>query len=281
MRYRLLGIDIDGTLLGPDHQLVDGVAEAISGARAAGVVVVLATGRSYAEAIPIWRDLHLQPPFDPLLLVGGSLVSEPDTGRTLYQKSIDLSLAGEFADALGQAGYAAMALVDRWRFGWDYLLCETGDVHEAEARWLTKTGAKVRRARSLADVADMPPPLRVSAVLDPDKAGPLAESLAEQFADKLNVHAIVAPNYEVTIVEAFAKGVDKLSALTYIGQARRIPVAAMAAIGDDVNDVQMLRGVGLGAAVPNAVGAALDVADHIASDGVVQFVRQLVDGRFD
>ena len=228
----------------------------------------LATGRSYKETLPIWRRLSWQPPFEPIVLIGGALVCEPDTGRTLYQRTIPLDLACEFADALGEAGYSAMAIVDAWRHGWDYVLCETGDAHAAQRDWFEKMQAKVRRVRRLAEMPDMPNPLRINVVVDPDAADELVAAMNERFGDRLNIHAIVAPNYEVTIVEGFAKEADKWNALRYVAQGCRIGPGQIAAVGDDVNDLTMVRRAGLGVAMPQAAPAVLAAADHVATGGL-------------
>jgi Cof subfamily protein (haloacid dehalogenase superfamily) len=280
MKHRLVAIDVDGTLLGTDHDLVAGAADAIAAARRAGMQVVLATGRTYAETVPLWRRLAVSPPFEPMVLIGGALVSEPDTGRTLYHKPMKLELAARFADAVADAGYAAMAIVDPWRHGWDYLLCETGDVHAVRRDWLSKIHAKVRRVGRLREAADMPDPLRVNVVAEPDKAGPLAAELSRRFNGELNVHAIVAPNYNVTIVEAFAIGADKHSALRYVAQAHRLGAGQTVAIGDDVNDLTMIRGAGLGVAMAHAPDEVRAAAD-IVVDSLPDFLGRLVAGEFD
>ncbi len=281
MKYRLLAIDVDGTLLGSDHQPDSETVEAIQLSREQGLRICLATGRSYDETIEIWRKLQLAPPFEPIILVGGALVSEGDTGRTLYQRTIERELACEFADALAEAGYCAMGLVDGWRHGWDYLLCETGDVHTAVREWLDKTGARVRRVGRFAEAGDFSDPLRITVVADPLDAEQLVAEMHERFNGRLEVHAIVAPNYGVTIVEGFAAGVNKWTALNYVAQGYRIAPREIAAIGDDVNDLGMIRSAALGAAMPGAVPLVREAADRVVTDGLATFIRRLTAGELD
>ncbi len=280
MKYRLLALDVDGTVAGADNAVSPDTARAVAEAARAGLRVCLATGRSYVETMPIWRQLHLEPPLEPLVLVGGALVSEPDTARTLYQRTMPRNLACEFADALGEAGLSAMAFVDAWRHGVDYFLAETGDVHAALDGWFRKMDVKVHRCRRLWDAADMPDPLRVSAIVGASAAEPLTGRLRERFGERLNLHAILAPNYGVTVVEAFACGTDKLAAVRYIGQSCGIVPSAICAVGDDINDLPMLRGAGLGAAMPGAKPALRDAADVIIDDSLAAFIRRLCAGEF-
>jgi len=281
MRYRLLGIDVDGTLLGPDHQVAPEVIGAVARARASGLRICLATGRTYVETIDIWRRLRLTGPFEPIILIGGALVCEPDTARTLFARSIPRELACEFADALGEEGYSAMAVLDAWRHGWDYVLCETGDVHSAQRNWLDKMKVRVRRVGRLCEAADMPRPLRIHAVVESPAAARLEAAMKERFDGRLNIHAIVAPNYGVTIVEGFAAEVDKFNALKYVAQGYRISLRAVAAVGDDVNDLGMIRGAALGVAMPNASGPLREAADCVARRGLADFIDRLAAGQFD
>jgi len=278
VKYKLLALDVDGTLLGADHTVAGETAQAVRAAEAAGLAVCLATGRSYLETLPAWRALELAGPYQPMILVGGALVSEADSGRTLYHKPIAPSLAVELADAMGQAGYSAMAIVDSWRHGVDYYLAEFGDVHSVQHEWFSKMDVTVRTVQRLGDVVSLPAPLRVSSVVPPDKAPALAEHLKERFGGALNIHAIVAPNYNVTIVEALAKGADKLTALRYVGQAMRIGAGQMVAVGDDVNDITMVRGAGFGAAMPNSAAALSAEADYQITTSLAEFIHRLIAG---
>ncbi len=278
MEYDLLALDVDGTLVGPDNVVTENTVRAVAAARAAGLRVCLATGRSYAETMPIWNQLRLDPPYEPMVLVGGALVSEPDTGRTLTHQPMERQAACDFADALNEAGYCAMALVDSWRHGVDYYLTTAGDLHKAGTDWFSKMDVTVRRVARLADAADLPDVLRVSAVANEDDAGRLADALRERFDDTLNIQDILAPNYYVTIVEAHAAAADKHNAVRYVAQAHRIPVARVVAVGDDINDLALLRGAGLGVAVADSP-RTLQAAADVVTPSLPEFISDLLAGK--
>ena len=96
--------------------------DAVAAAEDAGLRAVLTTGRDYNLAIGIWRQLRLKRPPQPIVLISGAMVSEAQTGRTLYQKTISRGLACEFADALCERGRSAMAFVDPWRHDVEYFI---------------------------------------------------------------------------------------------------------------------------------------------------------------
>jgi hypothetical protein len=276
MKYALLALDVDGVVVAADNRVPPDTAGALADAARAGLRVCLATGRSFAETIDVWEQLHLPAPYEPLVLVGGALVSEADTGRTLRQSAIPRDLACRFADALAEANLPAMALVDAWRHGVDYYVAGGGGA--AEAAWFSKMSARVRRHDRLWDARGMPEPLRVSTVVDEEQAEALAAALAERFRGRLGVHAIRAPNYDVTIVEAFRAGVDKAAGVRYVAQAYGIGPGAVAAVGDDVNDLELLRLAGLSAAMPHAPEAVRAAADVVVGPSVGAFVRSLAAG---
>jgi len=279
-RYSLLALDVDGTLVGPDSAVDQEIALAVRQACRSGLRVCLATGRSYIETVDIWRRLELPEPYLPLILIGGALVSEPDTARTLYQRVIPPELAREFADALNAAGHAAMAIVDAWRWGFDYYLADPDGDDLADRLWFSKMTVEVRRVSALAEADPAHPILRISALAEGQAGEALAEKLTQRFGGRLNVHRILAPNYGVTIVEAFAKGAEKFSALRYVAQARRVPRSRIVAVGDDVNDIEMIRRAGLGVAMPQSPPAVRQVADRVAEEGLAEFIRRLGAGEF-
>ncbi len=274
MWCELLALDVDGVLVGPDNRVPDDLAEAVAEA-ARDMRVLLATGRSYSETVGVWRRLNLPRPHEPMVLIGGAIVSEPDSGRTLHASAIDRDTACEFADALGELGHSAAVIVDSWRYGVEYYLAESEDAPLVIDRWFSQMDVSMRRVRRLSEVEDLPRPLRINACVEPDAAEPLAERLAEAFAGRLSIHAILAPNYGVTIVEAFAAGVSKWQGLQYVAQRYGIGARSIAAVGDDVNDLQMVRRAGLGVAMPDASAALKAVADTEARPDLPSFLSRL------
>jgi hydroxymethylpyrimidine pyrophosphatase-like HAD family hydrolase len=118
---------------------------------------------------------------------------------------------------------------------------------------------------------------------EPGRTDRIVAGLRRQFAGRIEVQAIFAPNYGVHIVEAFSAGATKFSALVYVGQGHGIGAGAMAAIGDDHNDLSMLRGVKLSAAPADAPPELLAAASMTLSargqSPVAQFVERILDGQ--
>ena len=102
---RLLALDLDGTLVGPDLILRPRTRAAIRGALRRGVHVALATGRMSTSALPFAAELGLR---DPIIAYQGALVREmPAAGRRLgrlvYHRPLPAAVARETVRGRGRA----------------------------------------------------------------------------------------------------------------------------------------------------------------------------------
>ena len=282
MTFKLLALDVDGTLIAAAETIAPEAAGAVAAAEAAGLQIVLTTGRNYAQTVEIWRQLRLARPYQPLVLVSGALVAEPDTGRSLYQRTIPRELACQYADSQGKLGYTTLAFVDPWRHGVDYFVAESADAEDVQQKWFSRTKATVRRVGRLADASGMPDPLRLSAIAADRPAGEaLAAAMRRPFDGRLCVNVLYVPAYDVVIVEATAARADKWTALMYVAQGCQVQPREIVAVGDDSNDLSMIRRAGLGVAMPCGPQYVRDAADHVASNGLAGFIHELLAGKFD
>jgi len=279
--FRLLAVDVDGTLM------CDGVVDAqdvqaLRAAAAAGMLVCLCTGRSWAEVTDLWSSLELPAPHAPVVCVGGALVVEPDTGRTLYSRGFDRTTADELARRMRALGYPVMALVDAWREGFDYYVIGPHQDHGLYRRFFAARACRLRAAQSLDDPAAARV-LRVSLLENQRRASEVVDALRGDFAGRVEIQAISLRRLRLHIVEAFAAGANKFSALVYVGQGHRIGPGAMAAIGDDYNDLPMLKGAAFSATTADAPEqlrqAATVVLDGRGPGTVAGFVHRLLGNR--
>ena len=88
MAIKLIAIDMDGTLLLPDHTISPAVKAAIAAARERGVNVVLTTGRPYAGVHSYLKELHMEQPGDYCITYNGALVQKAGDGSTVAQTAL-------------------------------------------------------------------------------------------------------------------------------------------------------------------------------------------------
>jgi len=283
-RFKLLAVDVDGTLVGPDQQVSPRNRRAVEAAKAAGLTVCLATGRGVKEVTAVRRNCGLNGHPDPLVCISGALICEGDTARTLHIEPIDPDTAAAGCEAILARGLSAVALVDPWRWGYDYILMASDDVEHIRQVWLGRSDFTIRSVRSLRDLDDPPEILRLTAIADGAQAAAVEAALNDAGSGRLRVEQIFAPNYGINVVECFARAADKWTGVRYVAQGLRIAPPAIAAIGDDINDLPLFRKVGLAAAMANAPKPIRDAAGHVTAghdaDGFAIFLEKLLDGWF-
>ena len=89
MHYRLLALDVDGTLLDPAGELRPTVRDAVMAVRQRGLRVVLCTGRRFRTARPLAQALQLD---GPLVVHNGALVKDLASGQTLQQSYLSADM---------------------------------------------------------------------------------------------------------------------------------------------------------------------------------------------
>ena len=272
-QYELLAIDLDGTLLDDRHKLPSRNRAALHAAHEAGLRVVVCTGRCYTETRPILEDIGLD--LDAAITVGGALLTEVATGRTLHAATIELDLAREAADWFAQRNFSVMWLHDAYEVGFDGYVIQTGPQHPAIDRWLEITPCEMRPVDQTP--IDGRPPLRVNVLDSIDALHDVAIKFQQHFDRRMAYNVIRVPTYDFTVLEAFAAGVDKWTGIVQLCERWGVDVARTIAIGDDVNDVPMIRSAGLGVAVANALPEVLAVARRHVSANVACGVAELID----
>ena len=273
-RARLLALDIDGTLLGPDGELSPGAREAVLRARRAGLRVVLCTGRRYRTALPVQQALGLE---GPIVLHNGALVKDSASGRTLAQVALEPELCRETLAALRPHG-PPIVYVDRWP-GTDFVT-ERGPSHPTQAEYLAEHGASCEFVADLASET-LEGVLMVSVMADAATVAELGARTARRLGPRVHRHEIHNHGYGGHILELLAPGSGKWPALRRLAAGWGIDAGEIAAVGDDRNDVELVREAGLGIAMGNAVPDVRAAADLVApghaESGVARAIEMVLE----
>ena len=250
--YRLLAVDVDGTLMNSRNELPAANRRALHRAHEAGLYVCICTGRSLTETREVLDALGLD--LDAGVFVFGAIVSELKTRRTLYRSPIAPELAGQVVAFFRQRDYPVLGLHDADQAGFDYLVIRGRRNAEACERWLSMTPARVERCDEWRPGPN--DPLRFSVIEEPESSGQLLVDLAAAFPDgQVKFNQIYAPNYGLHVVECFSPEVNKWHGLSRLMQRWNARPGEVVAVGDDVNDLEMIARAGLGIAMGNAVPA--------------------------
>ena len=283
MRYRMIAIDLDGTLLNRRGRVSEANASAIARAREAGVIVVPCTGRAWRESK---ATLDVLPMEGPGVFVTGAAVSDIQTGRSLDLSVIEPHLALRIVEHLWGLPEAVLVFRDLELAGHDYLVTGRGELLPNTQWWFRATGATVRYQTDIRQ-DDLHHSLRVAVVAKRSRIEAIKSVLSDSLAGEISMHSFQAiqepdPRDNIHILEIFARGVDKWRGIDWVAHQHGIDTADVAAIGDEINDLAMLASAGCGIAMGNAIDRVKAVARHVThacdADGVAHAIDNLLAG---
>ncbi|TFE24302.1 Cof-type HAD-IIB family hydrolase [Cohnella luojiensis] len=241
-KYRLLALDLDGTLLNDRSEISNTNAKWVRHAVEAGVTVCVSTGRGFPSALPFAEQLRLDTPM--ITVNGGEIWTKPHSlhRRTLLDSQKVMKL------------HALAEQHDVWFWGYT-----TNDIYNKE-RWVgdTITSHWLKFGYYTENL-----PI-------------LNEILKEiQTWDGLEITNSSPYNIEIN-----SQGVSKASALEEVCRMLGYDMSEVVAVGDSLNDIAAIRASGLGVAMGNAQdevkAAAKVVTGSHQEHGVAQVIQNYV-----
>jgi len=272
---RLLAVDIDGTLTTPQHEVSDRTADAVRGVIAAGIQVVLATGRRYRDSLAIASRVGVSL---PLITTGGALIKDPNSHATQYRSTFGDGVLEGVLQLIDAAGHEAIVYTDSFSDGFDFHCRGLAVGSDGLRSYLDRNRDLARVSPSL---HEQPPAGSFAAFC----MGPESEMLQMEaaiqaaFGKATSVHVIRSPRYRGSLCEIAPAGVTKWSGIQQLARAWGIRPEEICAVGDDLNDLPMIREAGLGVAMGNAHPRVRDAADRITAandaDGLASLIEDL------
>jgi Cof subfamily protein (haloacid dehalogenase superfamily) len=246
---QLVGVDLDGTLIGDALTISSADRAAIAAARDSGVKFCLATGRLFSAARPFAQELGLDGYLIPL---NGAAVYELATATLAHVVPLDRGVALEAIEALRFAGFRVQLYFD------DQLFLDGSDERsDRYVRMSRVTPVMVPDLQRLLDDSppDLPGPMKVLGIGGESDVLAQIAALGARFGSRANVFRSQRDYLEITDPHA-----DKGSALAWVASHLSIGMDAVAAIGDSDNDVSMFeraaQSFAMGTATPLAKASA-------------------------
>ena len=199
MTYRMIAIDLDGTLFNREGRVSHANAAAVRRAVDAGVTVVPCTGRAWCECAAV-RDAF--PPEEPDLdfgvFVTGAVVTELATSVVVNTATFDPSLALKIVEHLWEAPEAVLVVRDATQAHHDYLVTGAGELSRNTHWWFKQSGAAVVHKERVTE-ADLTHVLRIGVVADNPRMSDLAAKARAVFsrhATLQHFEAVPGPDIE-------------------------------------------------------------------------------------
>ena len=283
MKYQILGIDIDGTLVHANARISQQSLDAIRAAQDAGTYVVPCTGRAWHESRHV---LECVSGLTEGVFITGATVTEVATGRCVDSVRFEPELAMSLVQILSDEPEAVLVHQEPNEAGYDYLVTGRGELTKNSRWWFESTGASVRHLSEVV-LNDLRHTLRVGVVASGRRMPGLVRRIKGVFQRRVEVHAFAAvqqpdPDDSVHILEIFAEGVDKWRGLAWIAAERNVEHGQIATIGDEINDLSMVRHAGCGVAMGNAIEPLKLAADHVtensSEDGAALAIHHMLEG---
>jgi len=258
--YRLLALDMDGTLLNSHGEVSERNRKAIRAALDAGIHVTLSTGRSLTGAHWCAEELDLT---CPLIIYNGGMLADR-AGNVLYSKELlpaDALLAME-------EGVKRGVTLCIWCGGKLY----GHPLNERTADYVRFAGVEPLPVESLEALARQ----GVTKVLWYGTKEEIPAFWKEmEKAPFENVHATPS---QPMFLEFFHGEVSKAAALERLGALLNVQREEMIAMGDGANDLELLAYAGLGVAMGNASPLVKKQADAVTvtndRDGVAEVIEK-------
>ncbi|MDO5735010.1 MAG: HAD family hydrolase [Propionibacteriaceae bacterium] len=236
----MVALDIDGTLVDGDGVLRDDVHDAVRRILAAGVPVVLSTGRGWTSTDIVFHQLDLPPGW--AVTANGAMVVKYPPLEVVSEERFDP------ADSIAKVAEAAPGAIVGVQEGLTWRVTRPFPDGELHGDVVVET---------LEELASRP----VSRIVirDPDSS----EAVFNEMAQSLGLHEVAYFIGWSAWLDIAPKGIDKAHGLQLVVDAMGLTAKDVLAIGDGGNDIEMLAWAGRGVAMGDAAMNVRAAADHV------------------
>ncbi len=272
MIYRLLALNIDGTLLQANGKLHKSTKEAIEYVQQKGIYVTLVTARSFPSAKKVARALRL----NSLLVAHSGAYIAGSEEKPIYVKRIAEEATYDIVRLL--EGFSCQIRLVHEKFS---LANRSNLNHNMLAKTVFTSGDPIFYSQQFVEslsetILDEPvTPPKIEVYFEEEKDTKDAKTILEGMFSEIDLFQL--NNLRIDIMPV---GVSKLNGLLYLGDHLNISRSEMVVIGDDFDDLGMIEAVGLGVAMGNAPKEVKKAADWITRSNNEQGVAYMVKEHF-
>ena len=267
MEYKLIAVDIDGTLTNSRKEISPRTRYALLEAQAQGKKIILASGRHPVGVYPIARDLRLDSYGGYIMSFNGGKIIECATDKTIVTKLFPREFLPDIVNVLKDSNITIITWDDRRIFANskrnDYTDIEQ-DVLKTEMIVVEDFVSEIK--------------FEINKILlagEPDELDEYQKILAKRYDGLLEVYKS-APYF----LELMPLGVSKGSMLPLLLDKLGVTREELVAFGDNYNDMTMIGYAGLGVAMANGEAEVKKIANYVCEsnddDGIAETLHKFV-----
>ena len=265
MNLKMIVIDIDGTLLSPEGRITARSLETVQAAQQAGTAITLATARRYSNTAPIADELGLN---TPLILYDGAIIIQHPQKAILHNHLLSANVGQQAVDVLIR--HNIQPVVHPFKGTEEEIWTGPSAFDNAWVEmYFASSRVQVHRMPFETLCAGLTNPIRVVAFASEEIIHTL---LPEVAALDCSWTITRRGNYGCAELAIMNPSCSKASGVTELARYLSVPLEQIMAIGDNNNDIEMLRTVGWGVAMGQASEAVKSAARAVTAsnreDGV-------------
>jgi hydroxymethylpyrimidine pyrophosphatase-like HAD family hydrolase len=299
---RLIAIDMDGTLVGPDGQVSPRNSAAIQAAERAGIEVVISTGRRHSYAMRVLRDLGLNQ--ESALISSNGAVVRTVGARLIERTLLDGTTAEWLCGHMNGFRNALLLTFDRVQPDGDdtygaLVVEESRELQGSIGRWMTANERYIETVRPIEDALGREGMIQMmlcgtieqmraaqaQMLVDPRVLAVGHAGNEDTVVTEAALHKTEYPERDLCIVDILPAGCSKGAAVMKLAERRGVAREEILAIGDNWNDVSMFEVAGSAVLMGNAPNDLKEVAasrgwrsgSRHDEDGVAEAIEALLE----
>lgn len=265
MKYKLLVLDLDGTLTNSKKEITPHTLEVLLDAQRRGLRIVLASGRPTYGIAPLADQLRLQDYGGYVLAYNGGQIVRWEDRKVIYQNMLDPAILPYFYECAKQWNFDILS------YDGDDVICENPDNQYVQYECFLNKMACRKVEHFLQAINGLIPKCLI--VGEPDRLHQLELEMSAKLQETNEVY-----RSEAFFLELVPKGIDKALCLAVLLRHLDLTPTDMMACGDGYNDLSMIKYAGMGVAMENAKPEVKAAADYITlsneADGVADVVTK-------
>ena len=263
--YKLIALDIDGTLLNSEKKITEDVYNSIQKAKQQGAKVVLSTGRPLPGVTPLLNELNLTEEGDYVICFNGAVVQEVKSKNVISNIEMcheDFKIIYELSKQLNTHVHINTPT---------NLIIPEETPHKYTVHESNLNGIGIVSMNEN-DINDDITFCKIMIIDDPEKLEEVINNIPNELYEKYTI-VRSAPFF----LEFLNKSANKGTALTALCETIDIPIEKSIAVGDEENDQHMIKLAGLGVAMGNARDSIKEIADYITKTNNEHGVAHVID----